>query len=247
MLIDVPSHFIHVVLFWGRWNEAGTCYSLVQSDVPPRELSNQRFRCLWQLSVIVRIAIVLIPKSDELFVYILRLQCLFVAALITSGKPKSARIRGMNLVDEQNIPLVVHAELVFGIDKQQAIITGHLLSEVKELQSFLACLNPVLFRHEALVNNLLGSDRLVTKLRLCGWGDYVVIQFVVLAHAVLELVPAIRPCTALVVGPNRGAGGSGQVAPNHKLHREHLALLHDCNVWMGRAQQRILDEILGVF
>ena len=69
----------------------------------------------------------------------------------------------------------------------------------------------------------------------------------ILDHAFAKLHPAEVAHAAVVIGPHRGVGASGQVASDDYLHRQHLQLPRDRNVGVGDFQHLVGHDIAGFF
>ena len=89
---SVPT--VHLL---GRGNEGLTRDRLEERDVPAGELHHEGLGCLGQLWVVVRVAVILEPKPQELLVDVLRLPSLRVPRLVGVRDPVTAGVRGVDL------------------------------------------------------------------------------------------------------------------------------------------------------
>lgn len=62
------------------------------------------------------------------------------------------------LINQTDLALLVLTELVLGINEDEAVLGGDLLTEGEELKSLGGAVVPVLLRHEASGDDSLGAD-----------------------------------------------------------------------------------------
>ena len=106
-------------------------YLLEQLNVSRRKFCNQIVRRLRQHGVFVRIAALAKPQPEELLVdhvgFLPRSKPLRIAV----GQPVAARIRRMDLIDQQNLAVARHAKLILRIHQNQPALGGNFLAECK--------------------------------------------------------------------------------------------------------------------
>ena len=187
-----------------------------------------------------------VPGAQELLVDVLGVLSGGESRLVGGGDPVSGGVGRVDLVDEADHAVLVLAELVLGVHQDQSVLVGHLLPEGEELLGLAAAVVPVLLAHEAALHHVLGGDELVVHVGLGGGGDQVLPQLLVLLQALGEVDAAVLAHAVLVVGPERGGGGAGDVAAHHELDGERGALAADGDVRVGHGQHVIGHDVLGV-
>ena len=158
----------------------------------PFQLFSRIVECIWRQArrsdrlaasatrLLIRIATLAEPQTDEFFCHVGFLPSSQPFLRQPSAQPIAARIRRMNLVDQENLAIVRHAKLILCIHQNQPATGGNLLAECKQLECLGRSKFPLLCRQPALVDDFLWRNRPVVGRLLGGWRDDVLGQRLVL-------------------------------------------------------------------
>mmetsp|Transcript_40624 Transcript_40624/g.85092 ORF Transcript_40624/g.85092 Transcript_40624/m.85092 type:complete len:393 (+) Transcript_40624:15-1193(+) len=164
--------------------------------------------------------------------------------LVRVRQPVSRRVGGVNLVDQENLArLEIAAEFVFGIHQNQSVLVGNLLSKGKHLERGLGTNIKILLGHPFFGDDVFRRDGSVVLFFLCGRGQNVLFQFLVLLHAIGKSMAAIVSHSVAIILPNGGIGRPGHVRTHDKFDWKRLAFLRDRYVWMGNGHDVVLDDV----
>ena len=123
--------------------------------------------------------------------------------LIAVGIEIPTGIGGMDLVDEIHLSIAL-TELILGINQDQTLTGGNLLTSCEDLAGVVLHDLIVLLTDNTLSDDLLlGDIHVMTLIGLGGWGDDRLGETLVLAHAIGQLHAAELPAAVLVLTPGR--------------------------------------------
>ena len=130
----------------------------------------------------------------------------------------------MNLVGQDDLAVCVDAELVLGVHQDQAAGRRHLLPAGEQRQGVLAQRLPLQGAQQTLLDDFGRRQGrvVVAVIGLGGRRDDGGRQFLVVGKAIGQPVAVHLPLALLVERQDRGAGGPGQVAAHHDLHRQDV-------------------------
>src|SRR6267378_444618 len=174
---------------------------LHQLHVPRRELGAHFVRDFRVGAVALVAALVDQPLAEELLVQHALVLAAAEALLAALGNPVAARIRGVDLVDQPDLPCPIDAELVLGVDEDEAPLARPLLAGREEGQRVARQLVPLVLGDRSARDQLARRDRLVVLAdRLLGAGRQDGLgKPLVLAHRRVEVDPVrLRAAACLV-------------------------------------------------
>ena len=148
----------------------------------------------------------------------------------------------MHLVGEDHLAFPVQAELVLGIDEEDAALRRELPTVGEDLEARGLDALPLPFGTEpggedaALAHrDIVGAER-----GLAGGRYDRPRQGAVLDQPARQLHPAELPRAFLVLHPDAGARGTGEVGAHHDLDRDHFERARDRDVGI-----RDVDQMVG--
>jgi len=150
----------------------------------------------------------------------------------------------VHLVDERG-PAVDQAELVLGVDQDQARAPCDLLAAAEDRKGSALDLLPQVGRDQAARDDLLRGETLVVGAAggLRRGGDHRLGERIVLAQARRQ-VEAVRARHPLAVQrPQRSGGDAGDIAAHDHLDGQRLRLAREGDVGIGDGDDMICDHI----
>ena len=139
------------------------------------------------------------------------------------------------------------AELVLGVDEDEAVLRGALLAEGEEFESLRRGEVPLVWGEPVFGDDFAGSDGAVVRGLFGGRRDEVARELFVLAHAFGERDVGEGALARTVLRPDGGVGRSGEVAAHDELNRQDAAFAREQSVGVRRADDVIRDDVTRGF
>ena len=145
----------------------------------------------------------------------------------------------MNLIDEIYLAVTL-AKLVLGIDENQALLSGNLLTTLEDAAGVVLHDGVVFSTNDALGDDLLlGDVHVVTLVSFGSRGDDRLWETLVLTHTVRQLHAAKLTASLLVLSP----GTTGEDGADDHLHTEALALQTYGYHWVWGSQLPVRADV----
>lgn len=162
--------------------------------------------------------------------------------LVAVGIEVARRVGGVDFVNQDDLALA-QAELILGVDQDEALLGGHTAAALKEGAGVALHGVIVLGRDNALSDNLLTRDvHVVAGVGLGGGGhDGAAGECLVFDHAVGETDAANLAGAGLIVAPC----AAGEIAADDHFNSETFTLVTDGDHRVGAGELPVGDDVGG--
>src|SRR3989338_3365799 len=105
---------------------------LINFNITPREFSYQFRRSFWQDFVFIRVAMIIKPKSEELFIKIFRLFTFIETPFITARFPVSGRVLRVDFIYQRKLSGRIYSKFIFCVYQNESVRERYFLSSFKQ-------------------------------------------------------------------------------------------------------------------
>jgi hypothetical protein len=196
--------------------------------------------------VVVGVAVLAEPEAEEFLVDHLGFATCGEAGGVRIGDPVAGAVGGVEFVDEEDFAGGGEAELVFGVDEDEAALAGELLAEGEELEGLAGGEVPLGGGEPVFGEDASGGDGAVMGGFFGGGGDEVAGEGIVLAHGCGQSDAAEVALAGLVLGVDGGVCGTGEVAADDELDGEDAAFAGDEGVGVGARDDVVRHDVRGL-
>ena len=145
----------------------------------------------------------------------------------------------MDLVDEINLAVAL-AELIFGVNQNQALLGSHLRTAGKQCARVALHRLIVFLRNDALLDYFLARDILVVSgFSLGGRSDDRFREFLVFLHALRQFHAAKLTATSLIVAPS----AARKIAADNHLYAESLTFQSHSDHRVGSGKFPVWNDV----
>ena len=154
----------------------------------------------------------------------------------------------MNFIGNGDDAVLVKAELVLGVDQNQAVSFCYRPAAGEQIEAFLRRLVPLRLAQQSLSDDIFCRDRMIVRTDGalgCRRNQHAG-QLVVFLQPLRQGVAINRTLTVRIHGPDAGVRGAGNIIADHHFDRQHLQPFGDDHVRVGMRDHVIGADIGGL-